>query len=54
MSILDTDETLNMARLLFERGDILRCVELLERNYESYASRGGEAFLECKIGRAHV
>lgn len=47
MNILETDETLNMARLLFERGDILRCVELLERNYESYASRGGEPFLEC-------
>jgi tetratricopeptide (TPR) repeat protein len=47
MSILETDQTLNMAKLLFERGDILRCVELLEANHQRYAEIGGEAFLEC-------
>ena len=47
MDILKNDENLNMAKLLFERGDIIRCVELLELHHQSYLEKGTEYYLEC-------
>ena len=47
MNILETDENLKMAKLLFERGDILQCVSLLEENHTAYLDKGTEHYLEC-------
>ncbi len=47
MDILENDENLKMAKLLFERGDIIQCVELLESQHQSYLEKGTEYYLEC-------
>lgn len=47
MDILENDEILKMVKLLFERGDILECVDLLEGSHESYLNKSTEHYLEC-------
>ncbi len=47
MDIHKYDDTLKMARMLFERGDILESVQLLEANHEGYRNKDTELYLEC-------
>ena len=50
MDILETDENLKMAKLLFERGDIILSIELLEANEQTYLEKGTEYYLKCTNG----
>ena len=47
MGILEKDATLNMAKLLFERGDILECIRLLEESHNGYQDKDSALYLEC-------
>ncbi len=47
MDIHNYDDTLKLARMLFERGDIIESARLLEANYENYKTKSTDLYLEC-------
>ncbi|MCJ8278125.1 MAG: tetratricopeptide repeat protein [Bdellovibrionales bacterium] len=47
MGIQETDATLNMAQLLFERGDILKCTDLVEAHHDSYEDKDPALYLKA-------